>query len=395
MTLFKRPDSDLWWYEFVVAGKRYRASTKTANKRDAADVETARRREVLEDQNRARLGIKRVTLWDTAQKWLESSAASLSDHANNQSRVRKLFGSELRQSARNEWVLHEGVRAGLPKTLMVHEITQEVLMELRTKRTAEGNSAATINREMSLVQSLMGFAQAMNVVMPEKQIVWTQRRNRAASLKMKEPKGKLRWLTRQEEMALLARLAEVASSRKDDQGSLDNWHLTMFLLDTGARYNEVAKIKWDCVDLDAGLIYLYRSKVDNESGIRLTKRTLEMLKVRKEMTWPRSHVFPALEKVGFTKSVFAPGDEPRGHATAAIQSAIDEVGLNNDLSKGKVTPHTFRDTFASRLVQAGVSLLKVSHLLGHADESMTKKYAHLCPDSTGREAVAILDGMHG
>lgn len=239
------------------------------------------------------------------------------------------------------------------------------------------------------------FAQAMSVVMPEKEIVWTQKYNRAASLKSPAPAGKLRWLTKTEEMSLLAHLAKVAESRTDDQGSIDNWHLTLFLLDTGARYNEVASIKWDRVDLEEGLIYLYRSKVDNESGIRLTQRTWEMLKKRKEMTWPRSHVFPALQKVGFTRSVFAPGDNPRGHATAAIQSAIDAVGLNKDPSKSKVTPHTFRDTFASRLVQAGVSLLKVSHLLGHADESMTKKYAHLCPDNTGREAVAVLDGLHG
>ena len=42
----------------------------------------------------------------------------------------------------------------------------------------------------------------------------------------------------------------------------------------------------------------------------------------------------------------------------------------------------------------GVSLLKVQHLLGHASPTMTQKYAHLCPDNTGREAADILDGLH-
>jgi len=59
-----------------------------------------------------------------------------------------------------------------------------------------------------------------------------------------------------------------------------------------------------------------------------------------------------------------------------------------------VTPHTFRDTFAARLVQAGVSLLKVSKLLGHANVLMTQKYAHLSPEATGAEAAAVLDSLH-
>jgi site-specific recombinase XerD len=43
--------------------------------------------------------------------------------------------------------------------------------------------------------------------------------------------------------------------------------------------------------------------------------------------------------------------------------------------------HGLRDTFASHLVMAGVSLLTVSKLLGHADTRTTEKYcAHLAPD---------------
>ena len=41
-----------------------------------------------------------------------------------------------------------------------------------------------------------------------------------------------------------------------------------------------------------------------------------------------------------------------------------------------------------------MSLLKVSHLLGHADVSMTEKYTILCPDATGAEAAAVLNALH-
>jgi integrase len=166
------------------------------------------------------------------------------------------------------------------------------------------------------------------------------------------------------------------------------------LLDTGARYEEIAGLRWPQVDLDAAVIHLYRSKVDNEGGIRMTRRVQAILQRRREDTRGRTFVFPAHVVTGRGTTEWASADECRGHATGAIQAAIDACGLNDDPTQDKVTPHTMRDTYASRLVQAGVSLLKVSHLLGHADESMTKKYAHLCPDMTGREAAAVLDRLH-
>lgn len=46
--------------------------------------------------------------------------------------------------------------------------------------------------------------------------------------------------------------------------------------------------------------------------------------------------------------------------------------------------HDLRHTFASWLVQAGVSILEVSKLLGHSTIEVTMRYAHLAPDSLAR-----------
>lgn len=395
MTLYKRPGSDIWQYEFEVGKVRYRGTTRTTNKREAATFEADKKREMQEDHRLARDGIKRMTVYALAQQWLAASEITHKDHKNNASRVRKLFGEELKQKGKT-WELVEGARYGLPKSLMIHEVTQATLIELKSARLREENSGATINREISLVQTLMGYAASLNVVMPTKPIIWSDRRNRAASLKLRETKGKLRWLTLEEEGRLLAALAQRV--KDDDDAGADNLDLVTLLLDTGARYEEVAGLRWNQVDMEAGVVFLYRSKVDNEGGLRLTKRSLKILKARKRrmeaQPLRRTYVFPAHEIIGQGKTAWAREDACRGHATGAIQSAIDACGLNDDPTRDRVTPHTFRDTFASRLVQAGVSLLKVSHLLGHADESMTKKYAHLCPDNTGREAAAVLDGLH-
>lgn len=55
---------------------------------------------------------------------------------------------------------------------------------------------------------------------------------------------------------------------------------------------------------------------------------------------------------------------------------ILQAGLNK-----KLNFHSLRHTFASWLVQRGVSIYEVSKLLGHADLKMTQIYAHLKQDN--------------
>lgn len=194
MTLYRRPETAFWYYEFSVAGKRHRGSTKTTSKPKAAEFEARLMREAREDAAKARLGLKRMTVFDLAQAWLKTSSTTHADYKGNVSRVRKLFGGEMQQQG-TTWVEVEDARYGLQKDLMTHDLTQAMLMDLRNARIDEGCAPGTINREMSLLQSLMGYAESLSVVRPERPIVWSHKRNRAASLKMKEPKGKLRWLT--------------------------------------------------------------------------------------------------------------------------------------------------------------------------------------------------------
>jgi len=165
----------------------------------------------------------------------------------------------------------------------------------------------------------------------------------------------------------------------------DQYDLVVFLLDTGARYSEVAEVPWSAIDrMDWKYINLYREKVGNEGNLTVTNRLREILERRfRETNSP--YVFASLDDPS----------KPRGYATKGIRNAIKRAGLNADhLVKryGKFTPHSLRHKFASRLVQGGMSLYAVSKLLGHSSESMTKRYAFLSPSMVANQAADILNG---
>ena len=61
----------------------------------------------------------------------------------------------------------------------------------------------------------------------------------------------------------------------------DAYDLVVTLLDTGARYGELAKIEWKQIDLDRCEIHLWRPKVKNESVLFMTNRVHDILARRK------------------------------------------------------------------------------------------------------------------
>lgn len=375
MAVYKREGSPYWYFEFVVDGKRHRGSTGETSKAKALAAEAKARAAAQEDAKLGLDGMRRGTLGEVADLWLQHvSALTSKDHDNNITRVRKLFGERKEKGGE----VKAGARPGLKRDLELQRLTSAMLVDLKESRIAEGIQPSTINRELALVQALLRYAKAKGYVTPRLEV---------GDLYEDEDDGKLRYLTVEEEKRLLGILDDRVTARPGDTWAVDQRDLAVLLLDTGARYTEGASLRWRDIDLVNGTINLYRSKVGNASNLKLTARALSLLRERRKRNPHGEFVFPSRTNP----------NTHRGYAANGIRTAIQEAGLNTPelvAAYGRVTVHTFRHTFASRLVQAGVPLFHVQALLGHSTPTMTQRYAHLRTDTASAQAAGVLDMLH-
>ena len=388
MAVYKR--GNVWHYEFELNGTRYRGSTGKTSKAEAKEVETDKRREAKEAVDNP--GTKFWTLGEVADAWLTEGVTERRDQKNNESRVRKLFGRELKYDAKTRtWVEGPSGRFMFERGMPFHQLTNTMLADLVAARRDEGNSGGTINRELALIQAFVALARKRGVKLPKDELLFGEQ-------KAAERKPKTRYLSLDEEAQLLAAIVAKQAVYKDQTGPQarmiqDQFDLVVFLLDTGARYNEVASLTWEVVDLDRRSVHLYRRKVDNEGGLGMTERLHRLLTARWEAqrSTGSPYIFPAWDR----GEVVA--DKPRGWATEGIVETMDKLGFNEPRKvalKGRATAHSFRDTFAARQLVAGATLYEVQLLLGHADPKQTQKYAHLDP-TAGRRSASRLDTLHG
>lgn len=138
--------------------------------------------------------------------------------------------------------------------------------------------------------------------------------------------------------------------------------LIRLLLLTGARLDEIRTLRWEHVDLEAGLLRLPTSKtgakvVHLNPAARQVLATIERKEGNPHVIWGAREGEPLV-------NVKDPWGEIRTRAELA------EVRL-----------HDLRHTFASIALASGVALPLIGKLLGHTQPATTARYAHLARDA--------------
>lgn len=213
----------------------------------------------------------------------------------------------------------------------------------------KGNCGATVNRALSPLIVMLRVAYEHGWV--EKLPVYHHK---------KETKGRVRWLSDDEERRVLGLCRE--------WGRLDHADLIAVLLDTGMRTGEVWALTKRDIDFTHNLIYIFENKTDHPRSLPMTKRVRDILFAR---TVTRNRPFP--------------------YDNNWLDRTWDRIrtvmGLEDDV---QFVAYACRHTCATRLLQSNkVTLPELQLWLGHKNINTTMRYAHLCPSALRKGVEAL------
>ena len=144
--------------------------------------------------------------------------------------------------------------------------------------------------------------------------------------------------------------------------------LLELLYATGMRVSEVTGLRMEDLNLESAFLKCL-GKGEKERIVPLGQVAIDSIKVYLEKVRKK---FPPSE------FVFA-GSRGRPLTRQRIWQLIRKYARLAGIEK-KITPHTFRHSFATHLLERGADLRIVQELLGHADIATTQIYTHVSRD---------------
>jgi len=141
------------------------------------------------------------------------------------------------------------------------------------------------------------------------------------------------------------------------------------LYSCGLRVTELITLQISDLFFDEGFIRVI-GKGDKQRFVPINIRTQKYINIYiKDI---RSHI--KVQK-GFEDTLFL---NRRGKQLTRVMifTIIKNLGVKAGLKK-KISPHTFRHSFATHLLEAGENIRKIQELLGHSNLSTTQIYTHV------------------
>lgn len=247
------------------------------------------------------------------------------------------------------------------------------------------------NRVVALVHAFMTWC--------EVQGIRPRGSNPATDVKAFKETSRERFLTSEE----LERLVKAI----DDEAVTGNPHTIgalRFLTLSGWRRQEVFSLRWDAVDLQRGIVTLWRTKTGKSQRI-ISGAAVKVLKSlprtvghpyafespahKPNPKWPNRSVALGGRKSRSKSNKPPTRRDPGLHPIASVDYLWDRVRKRAELKSFRL--HDLRHSAASFMAEAGVTLQEIGAVLGHRNASTTAKYAHLTGSAVRNAVDALAD----
>ncbi len=195
---------------------------------------------------------------------------------------------------------------------------------------------------------------------------------RKLRIKIKEPFVLPNYLTLKEISSILKKADEQRKTANKQVGSkeylvaLRNLAVLEMLFATGIRVSELSNLRNDHVDLQAGTIRVI-GKGDKERMIHFGHEA-----TLKTITRYVRHFQPAILASGY----FFVNQQGNRLSTQTVRAIIKKIAVDANINR-HITPHAFRHTFATLLMEEGVDIKYIQQFLGHSSIMTTQIYTHV------------------
>ena len=258
----------------------------------------------------------------------------------------------------------------------VADISRDKVKRLHAK-LGENNGHYAANRVLALLKVVFNYGRnTLGLALD----------NPAQGVKMFREQSRERFLNGEELKAFFDALYNRKPEKDPKNYTSPQWQDFFALaLFTGARRGNVQAMKWEHIDLNAGLWSIPAQEFKNGQAFQcvLAKPALEILMRRKlEAAAKARYVFPAYSKSGHV-------EEPK----KAWKDILNRAGLED------VRLHDLRRTLGSWQAASGASLQVIGKSLGHRNQATTAIYSRLNLDpvkaSINTATAAMLQAING
>lgn len=341
MSVYKRPGSDTYSFDFQLHGTRHSGNTKESEKRKAERFVNKLKARLAPNEGNASRPMTFAAAWSLY--WQEVGLF----HRNKEDTLRSL-----------EWL-----EKNIGKSKLIADISSADAARLVAKRRGENVAPATVNRTVT---------DPLRAILKRAKDVWGQTVQRIEWKKhwLKEPQERIREASADEEAAI------TNAMRSDYAPAL------RFALLSGCRREEIVGLTWRNVD--------FINRTITVTGKGSKTRTIPMTEAI------RAVLIPLLDHKSIAVFTYI-SRRPRKDQVKGQRYPITMAGFKTEWrrtkGRSKVVDFRFHDTrhtAATRLVRKTGNLKLAQKLLGHAELATTSRYAHVTDDDlrAGMEAAS-------